>query len=78
MALYAGDMARLAVQQRATGQQILAQHRPDQAGLCVACGRISPCEPRLRGQELVDRYSGWLAAPPPVTPPPFAHNGARR
>lgn len=52
---------RAYAQERAQdADQILAAHRRDGAGCCVACGRPAPCNDLVQAAALREHYRGWL------------------
>ncbi len=60
----------------AAAKQVLAAHRGDATGCCVACGRPAPCPGRTAADQLRTHYQGWLdAAARPAIPPPAAPAG---
>ncbi len=66
--LYGRDMERLAVERQREGLLLQRQHY-EESGICVACGRISPCDSFTEGVEMVARYAAFLNAQPDPTPP---------
>ncbi len=65
-ALYGQQMEQFARDRHTEGLHLQELHR-DQNGICVSCGRNSPCSSHADGVELVARYAGFLAAPDPAT-----------
>lgn len=67
--LYGRDMERLAQARQREGLLLQRQHH-EKDGICVSCGRVSPCDDYTAGAELAARYARFLAAEPdPATPP---------
>ena len=64
MALYRSQMAAYARAQCDAAQLVLAGHVPDGADCCAACGRVTPCPARCEAQQLLLRYTPWLASAP--------------
>ena len=60
-AMYQSNMQKYAAEQVDLGERLRVQHceHGELPGICV-CGRQSPCDERLRGDDLVARYSSML------------------
>lgn len=61
--LYEHDMERLAHGRIDEGRQTQRLHRT-RDGLCVSCGRESPCDAYQQAGEIVARYTAFLATDP--------------
>lgn len=73
-AMYESNMQRYAADQVDLGERLRAEHGDtDLPGICM-CGRQSPCDERVRGDDLVGRY-GSLAEPASRTVRPYVPYG---
>ncbi len=72
--LYERDMERLALGRIQEGREIQRLHRAVD-GICVSCGRESPCDEFRQAGEIVARYTSFLETD---QDPPQAPNGITR
>lgn len=74
--LYESDMERLALGQIEVARQTQRLHW-SQDGICVSCGRESPCDDYQQAAETIARYTAFLNAEPAPTQAPNSMNMVR-
>ncbi|GHJ49334.1 hypothetical protein Cs7R123_66760 [Catellatospora sp. TT07R-123] len=66
------EFERYAEAQAARGAYLLLVHRREATGCCRRCGRVHPCEFRLRGAQLLAHFADWQAVEPALVRPYLA------
>ncbi|MEV0458006.1 hypothetical protein [Catellatospora methionotrophica] len=63
------EFAQYADAQAAYGTHLLSVHRREATGCCRQCGRVHPCDLRMRGAHLIAHYADWWTDQPDLVRP---------